>query len=320
MPIIDIYGHVSLPRFLSTEEFLRLMDENDVECAVLSTADTCPDIQELSRARRAHPDRFRVVGMPLGADHAAILDGIREQLDSGFSGIRVPAAMVATHPDILEPIGQAGGFAIFVGTSGLREGAARIADFIDAYPASFAIAGHFGGPAEPALLDEDADVRRLFDHPSLHVAFTRHGAMGQLPLDAWAAAVVKRVGWGRVLWGSEWPVALWRNETYRSTLDWALRLAPSAAELEAFRYGNARRLLFARPAAAARPLALDLMPFRKAAPVWLFPPSLDLSEERHRRVQQAYVAWGGDKRGLYSEFVLEMVERGAAIEDAGRGG
>jgi predicted TIM-barrel fold metal-dependent hydrolase len=312
MPIIDIYGHVSLPRFLATEEFLAMMDENDVEAAVLSTAETCPDIQELSRARRAHPDRFRIVGMPLGADAAGIRAGLREQLDSGFSGIRLPAAFIAANPDCLDLIGAAGAFVIVVGERGLQDAAAPVADFLDRFPASFAIAGHFGGPADPGLLDTDPGVRRLFDHPSLHVAFTRHGALRHLPLEAWAAALVRRVGWNRVLWGSEWPVALWRNETYQSTLDWALRLGPTASELEAFRYGNARRLLFARQAAAPRPLALDLMAFRRPADVWLFPPSLDLSENRHRRLHQAYVAWGGDKRGLYSEFVLQMAERGIA--------
>ncbi len=314
MPIIDFYGHVSLPRFLSVEDALRLMDENDVEAAVLSTAETCPDVQELSRARVRYPDRFRVVGMPMGADAAGLRDGIREQLDSGFSGIRLPAALVAKNPDLLDLIGEAKGFAIFVGDRGLSEAAGLIADFLDRYPASFAVAGHFGGPAEPALLQEDAGVRRLFGHPSLHVAFTRHGALRHLPLEAWAAALVEVVGWDRLLWGSEWPVALWRNETYDSTLNWVKRLAPSDRDLQAFRYDNARRLLFTGAPPLARPISpnLDLMPFRKQADVWLFPPSLDLSEERHRRLYQAYVAWGGDRRGLYSAFVLEMAERGIA--------
>ena len=31
MPIIDAYAHVSLPRFLSAEEFLWVMDENDID-------------------------------------------------------------------------------------------------------------------------------------------------------------------------------------------------------------------------------------------------------------------------------------------------
>ncbi len=314
MPVIDFYAHVSLPRFLSVEDCLRLMDLHGVEAAVLSTAETCPDIQELSRAITSYPDRFRAVGMPLGRDDAAIRDNVAAQLDSGFSGIRLPATLIARTPEILDMVGQAGKFAIVVGECGLRPAATELADFLDRYPDSFVVAGHFGGPTDPALLSADAAVARLFDHPSLHVAFTRHRALGHLPVEAWARALLARIGWSRVLWGSEWPVALWRNESYRETLDWALRFAPSDAELAAFRYGNARRLLFdrGRVAASAVGTALDLMPLRKVADVWLFPPSLDVSEQRHRGLYEAYMDWGGEARGAYDEFVLTMAERGIA--------
>ena len=316
MPIIDVYGHVALPRFLSAEDLLRIMDANGVEAAVLSTAETCPDTLGLSQALVAHPDRFRAIGMPLGRDAVHQRDAIKAQLDSGFSGIRLPAAYIAENPDVLELLGGAGASPIVVGPSGLSLAAREVADFLDRFPGSFAIAGHFGGPAPPALLDENADVGRLFDHPRLHVAFTRHSAMAGLPLDEWASALVRRCGWDRLVWGSEWPVALWRNETYQDTLDWALRLNPSPEALEAFRYGNAKRLFFA--GAAPRVQALDaewdLMPFRRQADVWLFPPSLDLTEERHRALFHAYEAWGGDRRGRYSEFVLAMTERGIAAD------
>jgi hypothetical protein len=312
VPIIDAYGHVSLPRFLSAEDFLRVMDTHDVAAAVLSTADTCPDAQELSRALVSYPDRFRVIGIPLGADAAGRRDNIRRQLDSGFSGIRLPATLIAAQPDLLEVIGDAGGCIIAVGDRGLHAAAREIAGFLDRYDRSFAIAGHFGGPTDPALLDTDAAVARLFAHPRLHVAFTRHGAMAHLPVEHWAQALLARIGWQRALWGSEWPVALWRDETYASTLDWALRLAPDAAQLAAFRYGNAQRLFFAAGAAHARKIDpdMDLMTFRKPADVWLFPPSLNVSEARHRALYHAYVAWGGEARGAYSEFFLQMAERG----------
>jgi predicted TIM-barrel fold metal-dependent hydrolase len=291
-----------------------MMDTHDIEAAVLSTAETCPDVRELSRAITSHSDRFRAVGMPLGADGGAIRDNIRAQLDSGFSGIRFPATLIEQDPDLLDIIGQAGRFAIVVGNNGLHAAAEHLADFLDSYPQSFVVAGHFGGPAEPRLLTENAAVAQLFSHPSLYVAFTRHGAMAHLPVDAWARAVLAMIGWKRVLWGSEWPVALWRNESYRSTLDFPLRFGPNAAELEAFRYGNAKRLLFATGPVAAEPLRtdLDLMAFRRKADVWLFPPSLDLSEERHRGLYQAYVAWGGEARGAYDEFFVTMAENGAA--------
>jgi predicted TIM-barrel fold metal-dependent hydrolase len=317
MPIIDAYAHVALPRFLSLDDQLRLMDREGVEAALLSTAETCPDLREISRALVAHPDRFRAVGMPLGRSPAHLRDAIRAQLDSGFSGIRLPAAFIAVNPDLLDLLGAAGAFPLVVGEQGLRVAAGLLADFLDHAPGRFVLAGHFAGPADPALLGTDPALARLFDHPGFHVAFTRHGALGHLPLEAWARAVVGRIGWPRVLWGSEWPVALWRDETYRSTLDWALRLNPSAADMQAMRYDNARRLLFARPM-AAQPLGAewDLMALRREADVWLFPPSLNLPEQRHRPLMLAYEAWGGERRGRYSEFVLQMAERGIAARNA----
>ena len=324
IPVIDIYGHVALPRFLSLDDYLRVMDENGVEAALLSTAETCPDLREMERARRRHPDRFRTVGLPLGPDPQGVRDNLRRQLGSGLSGIRLPAPFVAENPDVLDILGEAGAFAVVVGENGLSAAAAPLVAFLDRYPASFVVAGHFGGPADPALLDRDPAVGRLFDHPSLHVAFTRHGAMRHLPLEAWAAALVRRVGWTRLLWGSEWPVALWRDETYRATLDWALRLHPSPGDLESFRHGNARRLLFAPAPTPAQdtqdlPPPPDLTPWRRTADVWLFPPSLDLSEEQHRRWYHAFVAWGGDRRGPYSSFVREMAERGMEAEAVASG-
>lgn len=314
MTLIDIYAHVALPRFLSLDECLALMDREGVEAAVLSTAETCPDTLGLSAAIMAHPDRLRAIGMPVGRSPAHLRDAIRAQLDSGFSGIRLPAAFVAANPDVLDLIGAAGAIALVVGERGLSAAAAHLVDFLQRYPASAVIAGHFGGPTDPAILETDPAVGALFDHPRLHVAFTRHGAMAHLPVEAWARALVARCGWQRLLWGSEWPVALWRDESYASTRDWALRLGPSAAELADFHANNARRLLFSAGPVAASPLdpAWNVMDLRRPADVWLFPPSLDLSEERHRGLMAAYVAWGGERRGRYSAFVLEMAERGIA--------
>ena len=94
MPIIDAYAHVALPRFLALEDMLRLMDRENVSAALLSTAETCPDLLEISRALVAHPNRFRAVGMPVGRTPEHARAAIQAQLASGFSGIRLPAAAI----------------------------------------------------------------------------------------------------------------------------------------------------------------------------------------------------------------------------------
>ena len=57
MTILDSYAHVALPRFMSADEFVRIMDENGVEKAHVCTAETCPDLAELSRAAVAQNSR-----------------------------------------------------------------------------------------------------------------------------------------------------------------------------------------------------------------------------------------------------------------------
>jgi len=51
MKIIDAYFPYLSPRFLSTEEMLEVMARHGVEKSVPATADTCPDLTELSRAQ-----------------------------------------------------------------------------------------------------------------------------------------------------------------------------------------------------------------------------------------------------------------------------
>src|ERR1035437_7304966 len=48
--IIDAWGHVSLPRFMSAEEYISLLDSNGAEAAIVGTAATCPDLRELFRS------------------------------------------------------------------------------------------------------------------------------------------------------------------------------------------------------------------------------------------------------------------------------
>src|SRR3954469_18601037 len=109
MKVIDAYAHVSLPRFLSAEEFLWVMDENDIDAAIISGAETCPDVLELSRAIVTWPNRFRAVGMPVGRGPQDVRDAIKAQKDAGFLGIRMPAAMVAAQPELLDIIGAQSG-------------------------------------------------------------------------------------------------------------------------------------------------------------------------------------------------------------------
>lgn len=320
MTKIDIYGHIGLPRFTTAEAFLRMMDRHGVAHTLLSTAQFCPDVLELSRAIVRWPDRFRAVGLPLGPDREAVRAGVRAQLEAGFCGIRLHARAAQEDPELLEIVGRAGALALVVCFDDWAPHCAQLADFLDRYPRSAMIGGHFAGPTDPGALD-DPRMKRLFGHERFHVAFTRQGQFDQALLVPWARALIATVGWQRLLWGSEWPVALWRDERYEDTFGFIEQFAPGAEERQSFFHDNAMRLLFARPAPAARPLEArwDLMPYKVPSVIAAFPHTLPIPEPLHQRLQQAWLAEGEPRGTRYSEFVVRLLDAGLQAQHGAKG-
>jgi len=288
------------------------MDANGVEAAIVGTAATCPDLGELSRAAVQYGDRLRSIGMPMGRTAQERIDCVTAQMECGFAGIRLQAELIAKEPELLDIVGKAGGTPYLEGSEGYRVGAARLLEFLEGYPNCAVAATHFAGPTDPAIFSREELVARLFGHPRFLVIFSRQGYMDQDMLRVWTRAVVDRTGWERILYGSEFPVALWRDETYRSTQGWidAAGLKPTAAERNKFFYENAQRHFFTkrRP---ARPIDAkwNRRDWKTDAPVWLFQKrGVDLPEEAHRKILRAYLAQGGDARvGSYRDFVTRLL-------------
>ena len=309
--IIDAWGHVSLPRFLSAEEFLAILDANGAEAAIVGTAATCPDLRELSRAAVQYPDRLRSIGMPMGRSAQERIDCITAQMECGFTGIRLQCELVVREPKLLDLVGKAGGVPYMEGSEGYRVAAATLVDFLDRYPDAVVCGTHFAGPANPAIFTQNEAVNRLFRHPRFLVIFSRQGYMDPDPLKLWTRALVDLTGWDRILFGSEFPVALWRDETFRSTQGWidTAGLTPTPAERAKFFYGNAHRYFFQK----RRPARLidakwSRTDWKTDSPVWLFQKKgVDLPEESHRKILRAYLAKGGDaKAGSYRDFVTQL--------------
>lgn len=316
MTVIDAYAHVSLPRFIGADEFLAVMDAHGVSHAFICTADTGPDLRELHRALKSHSGRFRIGGLPLGDSPAERLRSVKAQLAAGFSGMRMHDREIAEHEELLEPIGKAGGIPYVVGGEGLRRASGILADFLDRFPSCSVCAPHFAGGGDPDLLDKDPGLRRLYSHPRFYVIFSRHGAFEPEGLKRWAGSLVEAIGWDRLMYGSEYPVVLWRDETYSSTLSWldSSGFAPSERQRRAFFSENARRVLFSAPASPAGRLPEEwLRPeLARPQPVWLFPGrTLEISADEFRLLMKGYLAAGGDKAMGFHDFVARVLGRAA---------
>ena len=310
--IIDAWGHVSLPRFLSAEEYLALLDANGAEAAIVGTAATCPDLRELSRAAVQYPARFRTIGMAMGKSPEERSACIAAQMDCGFTGIRLQTDLVVREPALLDILGKAQGTPYMEGNEGYRVAARQLLDFLDRYPNCIVCGTHFAGPTDPAIFSKQELVGRLFRHPRFLVIFSRQGYMDPEPLKLWTRALVELTGWDRILYGSEFPVALWRDETFHSTQGWidTVWLQPTPAERAKFFYENAHKHFFEKDR-PARPIDAkwERTDWKTDSPVWLFQKKgVDLPEEAHRKILLAYLKQGGDvKAGSYRDFVTRLV-------------
>ena len=311
-PLLDAYGHVALPRFLSGEEFLRVMDAHGVSRALVCTAETCPDLAELSRTACGWRDRFLVAGLPLGATPQERLDGVRAQLDAGFCGIRIPEARLLAEPALGDAVGTAGGILLVVGAEGLKSAAPALTPWLDRFPSGLVLAPHFASGGDPGLFSAHPDLEQLYAHPRFAVIASRQGMFPRDRLLPWLHAVHDRVGPDRLLWGSEYPVALYRDESYADTIRWIESAMPMDS-YAGLRHDNAERLIFGPRRITPSPLSPRWcrMDLASPAPVWLFPHgTLDIPESANRKLLEAYLRAGGDRREGYRAFVARALADG----------
>ena len=261
-------------------------------------------------ALSAADGRFRGLGLPLGLDRSETERAVLAQLDAGFAGLRLSGADVRDRPWLLDLLAARGAFPLVCGENALAEGAAALCAYLDATPDGLVVGGHFAGPTDPRTLDTDPAVRDLFAHPRFVVVWSRQGIFPPELLDAWATALKDRMGWERMLWGSEAPVLFWRDEPVRETPGWIERFAPTDAQRTAFFTGNSERLIFARP---VPPPALLRMPFdpwrddpRRDTPMWPFGLSMDTALTG--RLVHGWMEWGGEPRGPLRAYLQEVLD------------
>ena len=133
----------------------------------------------------------------------------------------------------------------------------------------------------------------------------------------WVRFVLDRCGRDRVLWGSEFPVFLWRNERIADCLGWLGALMPdlSAADLDGFLGGNAERILFSRPLPPrGRPAAPPWVEaqFDRGRTVPLFPNGQSLPMPVYRPLLDRYLARvAGEPELRFEDFFGQVLAEAA---------
>ena len=307
--LIDGYFHIGLPRFQTAEAALAAMDAAGISKGIVCPFETCPDLREVHRAYCLAPERFRVFGLALGAEHGEIEAGLHAQFDAGFEGMRLSLERLAEAPYILDVIGERGGILLAVGSDALASQAAQLHAFLEKYPDSVVISPHFAGPTDPAVFEANPDVRALYTHPRFHVVLSRQTLQQPQVMEAWTRALITHVTWDRMMWGSEAPVLYWRDETLKGVARWIERFSPAPAQLAGFAGGNAGRVVFDRPIRPPRALALPYEPFdyelKRSAP--MFPNGLDADTRLPGPLVAAWKRAGGDTVEPLSAFVSRIL-------------
>lgn len=250
-PICDAYCHVGRPRFGSPADAFGVNRANGVDKLVLVLGPLVPVYDELFAAIQEYGDDVRCVGIPFGNTAQRQTEIADMLVEAGTFGMRLSGQEFLAQPHTAQAFGEAGRWIYSNGIAGNSKAAAGLVAWLEQYPDSCVAAPHF---LRPTCTDLHGPLLDLLAHPRFFPIFSRHGGMGsQVPyphedLRPWTEAIIDRTGWDRVMYGSEYPVIHWRNESLPDCLSWlgTVTGAP-AGEIDRFRGGNADREIFDRP-------------------------------------------------------------------------
>jgi predicted TIM-barrel fold metal-dependent hydrolase len=308
--LIDAYAHIGMPRFQTADGYRSLMADLGIKKALVCPFDACPDLHRVHAALADGSGEFRGLGLVLGHDRAEKELGLQAQLDAGFAGLRLGVHEILADPWALDRLGERKALPFVTGEKGLADAAALLVQHLERFPDSHVIGGHFAGPTETDVLTRAGPVRDLFRHPRFSVVFSRQGIFPKATVEAWADALVELLGWDRILWATEAPVLIWRDEAVLETPKWIERFALSASQREAFFTGNSQRLIFDLPIAAPKPLKLPFDPFAfdpdRRVPMWPF--GLSMSTRLPGRLIEGWRQWGGERRGPLSHYLDDVLD------------
>lgn len=319
---IDAYCHVGLPRFGTAEDALHILAQSQVRRVVFVLGPAIPDYAVLFAALHDYPHRVRGVGIPFGDTLEQVMETVDLQISAGVMGLRIQEPELLTHPPLLERLGSEGRWIYAVDIARNAPVLAALSTWLERYPHARLAAPHFLS-TDPLFAGNESDdaLRGLLAHPHFYPIFSRHGGVGSaLPyphadLRPWVEQVIEQTGWERILWGSEYPVLFWRDETPAACRDWLPALLPAMSDAQRAAYwgNNAMRAIFDTPPPARTRVSIPewieaQIDYTRHVP--LFPHGLHLPmtiySRVHRRFAQACVQ---DPTLTFSRFVAAALDQ-----------
>ena len=255
----DAYCHIGLPRFGIAEDAISVLDQNGVQKAIFVLGPMVPDYATLFSALNKYGNRIRGVGIPFGQNQSQVNEIVALQLEAGALGLRLQNDEIRQYDEALRLLGEAERWLYAVSFIQHDDLVKKLLAWLEKYPQAKIAAPHFLSPQSKLHNSlSDGPRRELLSHPRFYPIFSRHGGVGsQQPyphpdLAEWVNQVVDLTGWERILWGSEYPVIYWRNESLATCQQWLSDLRPdlTSTQKTAFYGANVQKAIFDAPAPA----------------------------------------------------------------------
>jgi hypothetical protein len=319
LSVIDSYCHVGIPRFGNAEDALAIAEQSGIAHSVLVLGPGVPDYLTLFHALRLYGNRVRGIGIPFGETQDQIDESVSLQLHAGVLGLRVNPHTLLQYPTILQQLGEWRGWLYAIGAADSNEVMRTLVQWLEHYPEAHIAAPHFLKPRD--LFSQGCDhhlLQTLVSHPRFHPILSRHGGIGSrepyphADLANWVKQVITTSGWDNVLWGSEYPVYTWRNETMGMCKQWLSSLLADITEeqRDAFMSHNAQRLIFDHPVPEGEIVPIPAWvnhQFDQNRTVPLFPEGVRVPMHVYNDLHHRYVmALKRNPELLLSAFVTEL--------------
>ena len=250
--MIDAYLHLGGPRFGSAELALREMDRHGIDRGILVLSPTSADFAAVRAARKLRGVRVRMVGNPYGETDAERSELIAWQIALGITALRLMPHDVAANQKGLELMGEAGRWLFAINPYDHPEVLESLLAWLEKYPSGRIAMPHCLKPIPFDQLPAPETFRKFLAHPRVFPILSRQGGTGtkesypHADLRPWVDDVFETAGAEKILWASEYPVLIYRDETLTQAIDWIRELIPelSDSDYKAFTEGNAARIFF----------------------------------------------------------------------------